>query len=139
MKALAAAAGSLRVLHAAAAALSLLALAACSDGYPTDDVPLLDPVRMTQVQLLVALNELGDESHLGKRWRVALHDGCELELLDVALTSRSPLCLVMWRRRLAIGTVVNMLTNMMALIVVIPGGPTWAAVSVHLSPLPYRS
>jgi hypothetical protein len=64
-----------------AGALWLLALMACSDGYPTEDAPQIDPARMTQAQLLAALNELGDEPHLGKRWRYVLRDGCELEIM----------------------------------------------------------
>lgn len=62
------------------AVLCALVLAACSDGYPTDDVPQVDPVRMTQAQLLAALNAMGKEPHLGKRWRYAMHAGCELEV-----------------------------------------------------------
>jgi hypothetical protein len=62
----------------AASALCVLLLAACPDGYPTEDAPLIEPSRMTQVQLLAALNELGAEPHLGKRWRYALHANCEL-------------------------------------------------------------
>jgi hypothetical protein len=67
-------------LHSVLAALCLLSIAACSDGYPTDDVPQIDPARMTQAQLLAELNALGKESHLGKRWRYALHANCELEV-----------------------------------------------------------
>ncbi len=59
-------------------ALCVLLLAACPDGYPTADVPQIEPSRMTQAQLLAALNELGKEPHLGKRWRYALHANCEL-------------------------------------------------------------
>jgi len=59
---------------------ALAALVACSDGYPTEDVPQIDPARMSQAQLLAALNELGAEPHLGKRWRYALREGCELEI-----------------------------------------------------------
>lgn len=66
--------------RAGAAALCLLALAACSDGYPTEDVPQVEPARMTQTQLLAALNDLGQEPHLGKRWRYVLRTGCELEI-----------------------------------------------------------
>lgn len=62
------------------AALSVLSLAACSDGYPTDDVAQIEPARMTQPQLLAALNALGKEPHLGKRWSYALHANCELEV-----------------------------------------------------------
>jgi hypothetical protein len=56
------------------------ALVACSDGYPTEDEPSIDPARMSQAQLLAALNELGAGPHLGKRWRYALRDGCQLEI-----------------------------------------------------------
>jgi len=63
-----------------AAALVLPALMACTDGYPTEDVPQIDPARMTQAQLLAALNDLGQEPHLGKRWRYRVDPGCELEV-----------------------------------------------------------
>lgn len=67
---------SLRV----AMALCVLLLTACFDGYPTEDVSQIDPAHMTQAQLLAALNALGKEPHLGKRWRYALHANCELEI-----------------------------------------------------------
>ncbi|MCU0923632.1 MAG: hypothetical protein MUF16_25460 [Burkholderiaceae bacterium] len=66
--------------RACAAALCLLAAAACSDGCPTEDIPYIDPARMTQAQLLAALDEPGVGPHLGKRWRYALHPDCELEI-----------------------------------------------------------
>lgn len=62
------------------AGFCMLALAACSDGYPTGDVAPVDPARMTQAQLLAALNALGKESHSGKRWHYVMHAGCELEI-----------------------------------------------------------
>lgn len=62
------------------AVLLVMWLAGCSDGYPTEDVPPIDPARMTQAQLLAALNALGKEPHLGKRWRYALRANCELEV-----------------------------------------------------------
>jgi hypothetical protein len=68
-------------LRAAVATLVVVvSLAACSDGYPTEDVPQIDPARMTQAQLLIALNALGKEPQLGKRWRYVMHAGCELEV-----------------------------------------------------------
>jgi hypothetical protein len=70
----------MRARRMSAAGLCLLALAACSDGYPTEDVPQVDPARMTQAQLLAALNDLGEQPHLGKRWRYVMHAGCELEI-----------------------------------------------------------
>lgn len=66
--------------RAAVSTLCVLLLSACPDGYPTEDVPQIEPSRMTQAQLLAALNELGKEPHLGKRWRYALHANCELEV-----------------------------------------------------------
>jgi hypothetical protein len=73
--------GRLRqMLRAAVAALGVLCLAACTDGYSTEDVAQVDPARMTHTQLLAALNALGKEPHLGKRWRYALHANCELEV-----------------------------------------------------------
>lgn len=69
-----------RAWHASLQLPCVLCLLACSEGYPTEDAPRLDPASMTQAQLLVALNALGKEPQLGKRWRYALHDRCELEV-----------------------------------------------------------
>lgn len=69
-----------QMLRAAVAALGLLGLAACADGYSTDDVPQLDPALMSHTQLVAALNALGKERHLDKRWHYALHANCELEV-----------------------------------------------------------
>jgi hypothetical protein len=66
--------------RAAASALCVSLLAACPQGYPTADAPQIEPSRMTQAQLLAALNELGAEPRLGKRWRYVLHANCELEV-----------------------------------------------------------
>ena len=51
------------------AAVFALSLAACTDGYPTEDVPQIDPARMTQAPLLAALNALGKEPHLALETR----------------------------------------------------------------------
>lgn len=63
-----------------ASALCVLLLSACLDGYPTEDVPQIEPSRMSQAQLLAALNELGTERHLPRRWQYSLHPECELEV-----------------------------------------------------------
>jgi hypothetical protein len=55
-------------------------LLGCSDGYPTDDAPQIAPSVMSRTQLLQALNELGAEPHLGRRWRYGLGPGCVLEV-----------------------------------------------------------
>jgi uncharacterized lipoprotein YbaY len=67
-------------LHFYLASLVVMSLAGCSDGYPTEDVPQIDPARMSQAQLLAALNAHGKAPHLGKRWRYALRANCELEV-----------------------------------------------------------
>ncbi len=59
---------------------SALLLGACSDGYPTEDVSQIEPSGMTQAQLLQALNALGAEPQLDKRWRYELEEGCELRV-----------------------------------------------------------
>lgn len=67
-----------------AAALLLAAagllLAACFDGYPTDDVVLLDEREMSVPQLLQALDRVGARPHLRARYRHALGPGCVLEI-----------------------------------------------------------
>ncbi len=55
-------------------------LAACSDGYPTEDAPQLAPSAMSSQQLLQALKDLGAEPHLDRRWRYGLAPGCVLEV-----------------------------------------------------------
>lgn len=62
------------------AACWLLSLAACTEGYPSEDVAPIDPARMSQAELLSALNDLGKEPHLDRRWRYALRPNCELEV-----------------------------------------------------------
>ena len=57
-----------------------LLLSACSDGYPTEDVPQVDPASLSQAGLIQALNALGDEPQLDKRWQYELVQGCELHV-----------------------------------------------------------
>jgi hypothetical protein len=73
-------AGSRLPRHLAPLAGVVCVLAACTDGYPTEDAPHMDPAQMTQAQLLQAMNQLGSEKHLGARWRYALADGCRLDI-----------------------------------------------------------
>jgi hypothetical protein len=63
-----------------AALTAALTLAACSDGYPTEDVPQIDPAVMTLPQLLDALDELGQDAQPGTRWRYTLREGCKLDI-----------------------------------------------------------
>jgi len=71
---------SRQALRVAMTALCMLPVAACVEGYPTEDVEQIDPARMSQQKLLAALNALGKEPQLGKRWRYALHADCELQV-----------------------------------------------------------
>lgn len=67
--------------HALAAAICGLSVAACSDGYPTEDLVRISPSQMAKAQLLSELNALGQSPSLNKRWRYVLHDPCELEVI----------------------------------------------------------
>lgn len=57
-----------------------LLLSACSDGYPTEDLPQVDPASLSQAGLVQALNALGNEPQLDKRWQYELVQGCELQV-----------------------------------------------------------
>jgi len=52
--------------------------AACSDGYPTEDVPAISPSEMTRSELLEKMNSLGDQPGLDRRWRYELSPPCQL-------------------------------------------------------------
>lgn len=54
--------------------------AACMDGYPQQDAPLLDPFAMTQRQRLAHMNALGSEAHAERRWSYELLPGCVLRI-----------------------------------------------------------
>jgi hypothetical protein len=55
-------------------------LAACADGYPQSDVPVLSPVTMTQKQRVTAMNAVGKQHYLGERWRYKFNEACELKV-----------------------------------------------------------
>jgi hypothetical protein len=61
-------------------AVSLPLLAACRDGYPTEDEPLATPEKLTREQLVEALNELSEETRGNRRRTYALQLDCELEI-----------------------------------------------------------
>jgi hypothetical protein len=60
---------------------SLLLAMACTDGYPTDDEPLLSPADMTQTQRLAAMNDIGSAEHLERRWEYQLVERCVLSIM----------------------------------------------------------
>jgi hypothetical protein len=55
-------------------------LAACFDGYPQSEVPVLSPVTMSQKQRVAAMNTVGKLHYLDERWRYKLNDACELKV-----------------------------------------------------------
>ena len=56
------------------------ALAACADGYPVEDAPLLDETTMSTAQLLTTLNTVGSRPHLNAHYRYAQTAGCVLHI-----------------------------------------------------------
>ena len=72
--------------------------AACTDGYPKDDEPILSPFEMDQSQLIDAMNQVGKNAFGGFNWDYDLKDGCVLAVstqaegkprnLDVPLLGR---------------------------------------------------
>lgn len=67
-------------LGAAALLCASALLAACQDGYPSDDAVLLDEREMGVPELLQTLDRVGARPHLRSRYRHALAPGCVLEL-----------------------------------------------------------
>lgn len=55
-----------------------LGVAACFDGYPQQQEPLLSPYDMTQAQRLAQMNALGGQAE--RRWTYALLPGCVLRV-----------------------------------------------------------
>ncbi|AEG92403.1 hypothetical protein [Ramlibacter tataouinensis] len=66
--------------HGWLAGLLLLLLAACSDGYPTDDQAPLSPFDMSPTERVGALNALGASAHPDTHWRYGLDGGCLLRV-----------------------------------------------------------
>lgn len=62
------------------AVLAVTVGAACMEGYPTQDVPAVDPLDMTQDQRLAQMNALGGEAHPDRRWSYDLLPGCILRI-----------------------------------------------------------
>ncbi len=62
------------------AVLAVAVGAACTDGYPTQDAPAIDPLDMTQHQRLAQMNALGSDAHPDRRWSYDLLPGCVLRI-----------------------------------------------------------
>lgn len=72
--------GLARCTWLALACAALLGLAACVDGYPQEQEPLLNPYDMTQSQRLAQMNALGAQAQADQRWTYALLPGCVLRV-----------------------------------------------------------
>lgn len=64
----------------ALAATALLALSACSDGYPSKSDTLFLAYGMSQPDTLAAMNQVGRSKHLPTKTAFVLLDGCVLEI-----------------------------------------------------------
>lgn len=54
--------------------------AACADGYPSDDEPLMLHYGMSQEEALQTMNQIGSQNHLRYHWRYELQPGCVLRV-----------------------------------------------------------
>jgi hypothetical protein len=66
-----------RRLPAAATVAAALLLAGC-DGYPTEDEPLLDLLRLEAAERVEALNELGTRAAGRGRWQYRMEGDCAM-------------------------------------------------------------
>lgn len=55
-------------------------LAACSDGYPTEDLPRTSPFDMSSEQRLATLNRLARQAHPERSFRYTMAADCELRV-----------------------------------------------------------
>jgi hypothetical protein len=51
---------------------------------------------------------------------------------------RIPAAVLLWPEMLGVGTAVNLVATLLAVTVVIQGGPGWLAALLHLAPTPYN-
>lgn len=66
------------------------------------------------------MNQRHSQSFFARRWR-----------------GEVPMHTVLWRDMFVVGTAVNVLTTFVALMAASQGAPSWAAVVIHFTPLPY--
>jgi len=58
----------------------LVALAACTRGYPEADAPRVSPFDQSNDERLAALNELARQAHPERRWSYSMGGPCELSV-----------------------------------------------------------
>jgi hypothetical protein len=66
-------------------ACAALALAACADGYPTEDGALRLKFGMSKEATLTAMNTIGHHGYLEHRWRYEVDEACVLRVRSRAL------------------------------------------------------
>ncbi|PZP31221.1 MAG: hypothetical protein DI603_12685 [Roseateles depolymerans] len=66
--------------RALAAGLLALALGACSEGYPRQDLAPMNPFEMSNAQRLKSLNAVGAQAPRGERRRFELDEACQLRV-----------------------------------------------------------
>ncbi|GLS14728.1 hypothetical protein [Hydrogenophaga electricum] len=61
----------------------VLGLAACADGYPSDNTSLALHFGMDGAEIETAMNHIGSQRYLKQRWAYALTDRCSLQAGEV--------------------------------------------------------
>lgn len=60
--------------------LVILFFAACTEGYPTEDELIINPLELNQSERLRAMNQLGDEAHPELTWIYRALPSCTLQV-----------------------------------------------------------
>lgn len=97
---------------------AVVGLAACADGYPSEDGPLVLTYGMDREAILKAMNTIGQHGYLEHRWRYEVDAGCQLRVRSGALKDD--------------GTTLPAATAGLATRVVATGGERSHMVFVHL-------
>ena len=60
--------------------LVILFFAACTDGYPTEDELIINPLELNQSQRLQAMNQLGQDAHPEMTWIYRALPSCTMQI-----------------------------------------------------------
>lgn len=60
--------------------VAFLFLAACTEGYPTEDELIINPLEMNQSQRLQAMNQLGQDAHPEMTWIYRALPSCTMQI-----------------------------------------------------------
>lgn len=67
---------------------AILFFAACTEGYPTEDELIINPLELNQAQRLQAMNQLGQDAHPDMTWIYRALPNCILQMTVDGLDSR---------------------------------------------------